>query len=82
MNYRQLPGRPPEPIRTDATLRREVEMATLRNTNARLRGVIVDFLKAPYLSQEAVSLSISAACYVAEHPKVRQSGQCACGRRS
>lgn len=66
---------------SDTTLRREVKIAELRNTNARLRGVIVDFLKAPYISQEAVSLSISTACYETNHPGVRSSGACACGKK-
>lgn len=34
---------------SDTTLRREVEMATLRNTNARLRGVLLDVLRGPYI---------------------------------
>lgn len=68
--------------KTDSTLRREVEMATLRNTNARLRGVLLDVLRAPYISQEAVSMSLSTACHEMQHPKVRNSGACACGKRS
>lgn len=67
---------------SDTTLRREVKLAELRNTNARLRGVIVDFLEGPYHGQTAISTSIWNACHAVEHTAKRTSGTCVCGKKT
>lgn len=67
---------------SDTTLRREVQLSELRNTNARLRRVIVDFLESPYHGQPAISLSIMAACMETQHRAKRTNGSCVCGRKT